>query len=232
MENTTARPRRWRHSLTAITALAALTLTACSADPEPAGFTDPGGPSTVQSSTAATASPAAGGQDQGTAEADAATANSVDPADAVQTLTYDIPSEGIDGTMTVGLHHLTLNGTAMELLITFTPEFQGHEAHNLWELHAKNHSMVAPSLYDRENLKKYSILRLPGGGSWDDGTVWASPQGTVELASGETQAYYANFAAPQDDIDTINVGLPGGGEFNAVPIEDVSQGSGGTEDGA
>lgn len=224
MENTTtARPRRsWRQAAAGITALAALTLTACASDPEPAGFTDPTESSGEQSEQAAqaTESSTGGGQDGGSADAEVAAASMVDPADADQTLTYEIPSGEIDGTMTVGLHHLQQNGETLELMLTFTPEFQGEDVHTLWELHAKKNSLVAPSLYDRENLKRYSILQTSGG-NWDERN-WATPPGDTELASGQTQAYYANFAAPEDQIDSLNVGLPGGGEFDAVTIEQGS----------
>lgn len=118
--------------------------------------------------------------------------------------------------MTVGLHHLRVEGRTMELLLTYTPEFDQHEQYTLWELHARNHALVAPSLYDRENLKRYSILR---DGGWSSGGMWATRQADVELASGETQAYWANFAVPEDDIETINVGIPNVPEFKDVEIE-------------
>ncbi|WP_413544245.1 hypothetical protein [Citricoccus nitrophenolicus] len=230
METTTDRPRRlhWRHAAILITALTALTLTACSGESEPAGFTEPAGQTSAQASSVEGGSAATPeGQEEDAVAADGAGSSTVDPADAVETVTYDIQTEGIDGTMTVGLHHLRRDGETMELLLTYTPEFQGRDAYALWELHAKNHAMVAPSLFDRENLKKYSILRTAGG--WDNGQVWATPHNVAELASGETQAYWANFAAPEDDVETLNVGLPAGAEFEEVTIEEGSQGSQGSQ---
>lgn len=239
METTTDRPRRlhWRHAAISITALAALTLTACSGEPEPAGFTEPAGQASGQASGSAsgqtnsaedgsTASPE--GQ-EGAGAADGAGAGTVDPADAVETLAYDIPAGDIDGTVTVGLHHLRRNGETMELLITYTPEFQGNEVHTLKELHGQHDGLIAPSLFDRENLKKYSVLRT-GAGNWSQ-KAWATPHDRVQLASGETQAYWANFAAPEDKVETLNVGMPAGGEFEAVTIEEGSQGSGDGEGG-
>lgn len=155
--------------------------------------------------------------DEDTEAEDSAAEGPIDPEDAVDTITYDIPSESIDGTMTVGLHHLRVEGETMELLLTYTPEFSGHQAYNLWELHARNHSLVAPSLFDRENLKRYDILRTCG--LWDVSCVWATPQADVDLASGDTQAYWANFAVPEDEIETINIGIPNAPEFEDVEID-------------
>lgn len=232
METTTDRPRRlhWRHAAILITALTALTLTACSGESEPAGFTEPAGQTSAQASSVEGGSAATPeGQEEDAVAADGAGSSTVDPADAVETVTYDIPTEGIDGTMTVGLHHLRRDGETMELLLTYTPEFQGHEVHTLDELHGHHDGLIAPSLFDRENLKKYSILRA-GAGNWSQ-MAWATPHDRVQLASGETQAYWANFAAPEDEVETLIVGMPAGGEFEAVTIEEGSQGSGDGEGG-
>lgn len=182
--------------------------------PEEAGASDGGGPE--ESSEAAD-------QDAG-ADQDAA-GGVIDPDEAVSTITYTLPTDEIEGTMTVGFHHLRLRGNTMELLLTYTPEFSETGAFTLWELHGKNHFNVAPALFDRAHLKRYDILR--SGGAWDGKTVWNSKQAEHELASGDTQAYWANFAAPEDDIETLNISIPGAPEFEDVPIErDASASSG------
>lgn len=234
-----AHRRPLARTLTAVSGVALaglLTLTACSGEADPAEFTDnptgaaqdagnDGGSGTEAGSGASDGSsdPASAGGEtagEGTGEggdAPGAQSSTVDPADAMETITYDIPNAEIDGTMTVGLHHLERRGQTMELLLTFTPEFTGHEAYSLWDLHAKNHALVPPALFDRENLKRYDILRYTGG--YDNGAHWSSTQAEIDLASGDTQSYWATFAAPEDEIDTINVAVPAGPEFQDVKIE-------------
>lgn len=228
-DRTTMRPTR-RQAAVALTMLAAVSLTACGggeaqfeegtqdapseAAPEEAGASDGGGQE---------GSSEASGQDAD-AEQDSA-GEVIDPDDAVSTITYTLPTDEIEGTMTVGFHHLRLRGNTMELLLTYTPEFTTRETHTLWELHGRNHSNVAPALFDREHLKRYDILRTSG--TWDGKTVWNSKQAEHELASGDTQAYWANFAAPEDDIEALNIAIPGAPEFEDVPIErDASASSG------
>lgn len=217
-----------------LAALAALTLTACASETEPAdpatqgAAEEPDTETTTDDDTAAT--------DDETADTDADAGNAasaagpVEPGDALETVTYEIPTEDIDGTITVGFHHLQVDENTMELLLTFTPEFEQDEAYTLWQLHSQDHSQVAPALYDRDNLKRYDILR--SGGGWDTGNVWASGQHVIELASGDTQAYWANYAVPEDDIDTISVGIPNAPEIKDVEIAWDSADSETTEDDA
>lgn len=155
-------------------------------------------------------------QDENTDPTETEESSVVDPEDAVETVTYPIVHDDIEGEMTVGFHHLRVEGETMELLLTYTPEFDEHGAYNLWHLHNRSHYSVEPVLYDRENLKRYNVLR--SGGNFDIGH-WATNQADVDVASGETQAYWANFAAPEDDISTINLGMPLGPEFKDIEIE-------------
>lgn len=212
------RPSR-RQAALALASLTALSLTACGGAGGEAEFEEPAGGATAGSEPSSPVASDGGGQDepaQATEEApDAAPA--IDPADAVDTLSYPLPSTDIEGTMTVGLHHLRVRGETMELLLTFTPEFETTGEFTLWELHGENHSNVGPVLFDRVNLKRYDILATTG--AWDTEGVWNSKQAEFKLASGDTQAYWANFAAPVDDIDVMDVALPAGAEFADVPIE-------------
>ncbi|MGO1184418.1 MAG: hypothetical protein ACTHZ5_03140 [Micrococcaceae bacterium] len=220
-----------RTSLFGGTAVLALLLTGCSTDSEPAGFTEADSSDSTQRADQ-TAEPT----DNTGASDDVSVSNSheesspgqseqslIDPEAAIETVTYPIDSRDVEGTMTVGLHHLKVRENSMELLLTYTPEFEASGEYNLWELHSRNHSMVAPALYDRENLKRYDILR--NSALWDSPGVWGSPNAQVDLASGETQAYWANFAPPQDDIDTINVALPNAPEFEDVQIAQDGSGA-------
>ena len=189
----------------------------------PADFEDgPDSPAAEvpEESDAEQPSPSDGGGEEQQTGADDASGGApevIDPADAVDTISYTLPTDEIDGTMTVGLHHLIQRGRTMELLLTYTPEFRESGTFSLWELHGGNHSNVPPALFDRENLKRYDILR--DGGTWDSAEIWNSKQAEHKLASGDTQAYWATFAAPEDDIDTINIAIPGAPEFEDVPIE-------------
>ncbi|MGO2194055.1 MAG: hypothetical protein ACTH43_15635 [Brachybacterium sp.] len=228
----TLRPTR-RQAVLALTSLAALSMTACSGGGDEAEFEDPADEPTADEQADGSDASDGGGQEHPSQEADEAEpAAVIDPADAVDTISYTLPSGDIDGTMTVGLHHLRVRGDTMELLLTFTPEFTEPGAFTLWELHGENHSNVGPALFDRVNLKRYDILRT--NGSWDTEGVWNSKQAVHELASGDTQAYWANYAAPVDEIDTVNVGIPAGPEFEDVPIEQGpsdATGEPGAEDG-
>ena len=214
-------PLTRRRAALALTALAALPLAACGVT-EQADFEDgPDSPAAEvpEESDAEQPSPSDGGGEEQQTGADDASGGApevIDPADAVDTISYTLPTDEIDGTMTVGLHHLIQRGRTMELLLTYTPEFRESGTFSLWELHGGNHSNVPPALFDRENLKRYDILRA--GSTWDSPKVWNSKQAEHKLASGDTQAYWATFAAPEDDIDTINIAIPGAPEFEDVPI--------------
>lgn len=211
-----------RRAALALTALAALPLAACGVT-EQADFEDgPDSPAAEvpEESDAEQPSPSDGGGEEQQTGADDASGGApevIDPADAVDTISYTLPTDELDGTMTVGLHHLIQRGRTMELLLTYTPEFRESGTFSLWELHGDNHSNVPPALFDRDNLKRYDILGT--GSAWDTPNVWNSKQAEHKLASGDTQAYWATFAAPEDDIDTINIAIPGAPEFEDVPIE-------------
>lgn len=217
-------------SLTALVLAGGLALTACSTDGSTAGFTE-GEDNTEQA--AVTAETTGAPEDDATEDADQgddagssdgennASGTQITADDAVETVTYDIPEDDIDGTITVGFHSLKVRGETMELTLTYTPEFEGGDSYNLWRLHSSDHSAVAPALFDRENLKRYDILRA--GPEWESGDVWNSSHLVTQLNSGETQVYQATFAAPQDDIDTINVAAGVGPEFEDVTIEQGSE---------
>ena len=222
-----AQPTRRQAALT-LSALAALSLTACgAADAEFEDDSPEAGPEDTAPDQP-NASDGGGQEPDDKDEEDQAAAGGgvIDPSDAVATIDYTLPTDEIDGTMTVGLHHLRRRGQTMELLLTFTPEFSGSGAYSLWDLHGRDHASVAPALFDRENLKRYDILR--SGGDWDGENVWNSKQAKHKLASGDTQAYWATYAAPEDDIDTINIAIPGAPEFEDVAIEQSSSDDEGT----
>lgn len=216
-------------------AVAALGLTGCSPSEEAAEFED----TELEDTEAASTEEAAPGEDiptddeadsettddaEGTDDADAGDETSegsavqtsegmIDPDDAIHTVEYNIPSSNIEGTMTLGLHYLQVRDNTLELLLTFTPEFDQHDTHTLYALHGNNGALARPALFDRENLKQYSPLRSDRGVAWETDVVGP------HVASGETLVFWANFAVPEDDIDTINVGTPAAPEFEDVEID-------------
>lgn len=224
----TIRPTR-RQAALGLTALGALWLSACTggdsgsddaaADPADGAGTDGAG------ADGGSGDESDGDDDQGQAStAEVGTSTAVDPADALATLSYPIPTTDIEGTMTVGLHHLRVRGETMELLLTFTPEFTGNETHNLYQLHENNGNNLWPILFDRENLTQYDVLE-------SGATRWFTEDQAFELASGDTQPFWANFAVPVDDIDVIDVGISTGPYFEDVPIDRSSaEASGGAGD--
>ena len=136
----------------------------------------------------------------------------INPDDAVDTVSFSIPREDIEGTITVGVHELRVNDNTMQLLLSYTPEFGEHETYTMH--HLMGDTSAHPSLTDRENLKRYSVLRPRQSAS-----PWATIMGGagLSLADGETMLYWGNYPVPEDDIETVNVSV-----FNAAPeLEDV-----------
>ncbi|MGC0142814.1 hypothetical protein [Pseudactinotalea sp. Z1732] len=133
------------------------------------------------------------------------------PEDAAATITYDLP----DGEMqvTVGLHSLQVEGDVMRLDLSFSPEGGRDSDYTLYTLNQNRR--LRPVLNDRENLKQYSVLE----GSGDTWSSDSTPAGT-KVESGQTLMYHAYYAAPEDDIDTIDVlVIDGLVEFSDAQVE-------------
>ncbi len=141
----------------------------------------------------------------------------ISPEDAIATITYPLPGteDPENETVTVGLHELRIKGEVMQLQLSFTPEATGGDLYGIYDMNG--HTRLDPRLNDRENLKQYLVLEGSGlWGEWATGTVNRDPK----VSTGQTLAYWANFAAPQDDIDTIDVAVIAGvPEFEDVVIE-------------
>ncbi len=209
-------------------AVAALGLTGCSPDQESAQFEDTETASAQEAEAQEDTSTEEETDNDGPSDAEEAdhaeeqaaegtavqtSEGPIDPNDALHTVEYSLPSTNIDGTMTLGLHRLQVRDNTLELLLTFTPEFDQHDTHTLYGLHGNNGALAKPALFDRENLKQYSSLRSDRGVAWETDVV--GPR----VASGESIAFWATFAVPEDDIDTINVGIPAAPEFEDVEID-------------
>jgi hypothetical protein len=107
--------------------------------------------------------------------------------------------------VTIGVESLTVEGTTMVLRLVVTPDFASvpdGEPVTLGDAMGVGGQFfgVALRLIDRENLTEYSVVHE--GSRW-----WASGAYEVETVDGEPMSAFAVFAAPQDDIDTIDVRL-------------------------
>ncbi|MCT1605881.1 hypothetical protein M3B43_00820 [Nesterenkonia massiliensis] len=159
--------------------------------------------------TAEETDPAA--EDDSADSADAA-AMPLDPQDAIETISYEVPGDS-NTTVEVGLHSLRVEGEVMLLELTFTGEFYGQDTSNIYQMFGGH--AVYPELNDRENLKQYTVI---GSGS----SRWSTPatNSGFHYESGQTAPYWAYYAAPVDDIETITVSvIPGAIEFEDVEID-------------
>ena len=201
-----------RRATVALVLLGAGTLTACSTD-EPAAF-DPEPAAAAElpeNGTAVPDKPTAEPED-GAASAEPVRTGPVGPDDAVQTITFDLPGADPreEATVTVGLHSLRVEGEVMALELSFTPEFKGDGTYGIYDMH--DDVAIHPVINDRANLKQYTVLG--GYNGWQTDTGPLAP----EARSGQTLQYWGYFAAPEDDIDTVSVGV-GMVEFTDVTIE-------------
>lgn len=125
--------------------------------------------------------------------------------------------ESPEDTVTIGVQSLAVEGETMVLRLVITPDFasasDGEEV-TLDEAVVGGVQFfgVTLRLLDRENLKEYSVIHE--GNEW-----WASAKGEVGSTNGQPMYAFAVFAAPEDDIETVDVVLdeqwP---EFTDVPI--------------
>lgn len=117
---------------------------------------------------------------------------------------------------TVGVQSLTVEGPTMVLRLVVTPDFASESDSQAIDLgEAVNVGVeffgVQLRLLDRENLKEYSVIH--DGPKW-----WASP-GEVSSTNGQPMYAFAVFAAPEDDIQTVDVVVdPSWPQFIDVPI--------------
>jgi hypothetical protein len=121
-----------------------------------------------------------------------------------------------DDKAAVGVQSLTVEGKTMVLRLVVTPDFASVSDSDTVSLGdamdvGAQFFGVSLRLLDRENLKEYSVIH--GNTDW-----WASAA-QISARNGEPMYAFAVFAAPEDDIDTVDVRLneqwP---EFTDVPI--------------
>lgn len=113
-----------------------------------------------------------------------------------------------------GVHSLVVDGDTMKLTVVMTPDFSSRSASETVSLFdMTGSSSPSPVLIDRENLKEYSVIR-------DGPTSWAADAVYTKVTNGEPAVWWGVYAAPEDDIDTVDIrvmdGMP---EFTKVPIQ-------------
>lgn len=125
--------------------------------------------------------------------------------------------ESPDDWATVGITSLAVEGQTMVLRLVVTPDFASVSDSDEVDLGeamdvGAQFFGVNLRLLDRENLKEYSVIH--DGNMW-----WASAAGMVGAVNGEPMHAFAVFAAPEDDIDSIDVRLDENWpELTDVPI--------------
>lgn len=106
-----------------------------------------------------------------------------------------------DDKVTLGVLSLEVKGEVMLLRLAVTPDFASEsdsQAINLFS--SFEDTGFRPVLVDVENLKEYAVLKASRGQQ-----RWASDPVDTRSMNGTPMLAYAYFAAPEDDIDTIDV---------------------------
>lgn len=185
----------------------ALALTACSgAEVEPA-------PAAEQAADQDSAAPSAAPDDEGGEDSASVDA---DLDDVLVEQTVAQPGNPDDLT-TVGVRSLRVDGDVMVLELAVTPDFASVSdttTVSLYDIWRSVAGYFAPTLLDREHLKRYSPLRGGPGQSFTSDSTY------VSSINGEPMRAFAVFAAPEDDIDAIDVVLADAWPpFRDVPVE-------------
>ena len=118
-----------------------------------------------------------------------------------------------DDTATIGVQPLTVEGGTTVLRLVVTPHFSSVSDSEAVQLDDVFGGLIfGPSLrlVDAENLKEYTVVHELN--RW-----WATDQTPVEALNGEPMYAYAVFAAPEDDLDAVDVVL----REDWAPVADV-----------
>ena len=149
-------------------------------------------------------------------EDSAAGVEDVDLEDVLVEQTVAQPDDP-DDTATVGVRSLRVEGDVMVLELAVTPDFASvsdSETLSLYDIWRGVAGSFQPTLLDRENLKRYQVVQ--GG----PGLSFASDNVYTRTVNGQPMRAYAVFAAPEDDIEAIDVVLADAWPaFTDVPVE-------------
>jgi len=119
-----------------------------------------------------------------------------------------------EDTVTVGVQSLVVEGDIMTLTLVYTPRFASideDEDLSLYDV-LNPDGALRPRLLDRTNLKEYTIIK-------ESGYDWSTDAINRDAPNGEPVVFWAVYAAPQDDIDVVDIRLSQAWpEFTGVPI--------------
>lgn len=185
------------------TAFAAILLAGCSAG-EPK-------PENTGASSPATAS-ASGDDGQDVAEDSGVGIATMDTTKVLAEQEYQLP--GTKDKVTFGVQSLEVEGETMKLTLVMTPDFSSVSASETIPMyHMTGDSTFNVQLIDRGNLKEYSVIR-------QSSDRWTVDYLHTKTTNGEPVIWWGMYAAPEDDIETVDVRLFGDmPEFTNVPIE-------------
>ncbi len=129
------------------------------------------------------------------------TTSASDPrsGESIATLTVAVDVERPNDQVTFDVQSLTVEGPTMVLRFSVTPDFASEDDStgiSLFDVYNRQRAGAFFQLIDRVNLKEYSVI-------YDAPNFWTSDD--VESLNGDPMFVYAVFAAPEDDIDVVDV---------------------------
>ena len=191
--------RHLSHRLAPIAAVVTLlALSACTPTGPSAEFDDPAATQSADDTTGASGDDTA---EEGGADEPAGTVgvDFPDPEKVVADATFTVPGTESDK-VRFGIESIVVSDRTMELRLVMTPEFDdGGSAASVYDALGQN---VSVALIDRENLKEYQVLQADGGGRW-----FRTDPIYAKALPGVSVGYQMFFAAPEDEITTIDVRL-------------------------
>ena len=198
-----------RHGMAATAAVALLTLTGCTAggqDPDPVASSPV--PATQEGDGASTDEEADGADGAGESGAGV---EDFDADDVVVSQEVTVP--GTEDTATIGVLDLTVDGDVQVLRLAITPHFTSvGDSEKVTVYDVWGQDSFRPQLMDMANLKVYSPIS-------DTGQNWTSDSVYTRTMNGEPMLAWAVYAAPEDDIDTVDIVLhEGWPQFTDVPV--------------
>ncbi|MEO7557408.1 MAG: hypothetical protein ABIV94_12485 [Acidimicrobiales bacterium] len=139
-----------------------------------------------------------------TASTDAGTTGTTTASDprsgeSIATLTVAVDVERPNDQVTFDVQSLTVEGPTMVLRFSATPDFESEDDStgiSLSDVYYQQRAGAFFQLIDRVNLKEYSVI-------YDAPNFWMSDD--IESLNGDPMFGYAVFAAPEDDLDVVDV---------------------------
>lgn len=113
-----------------------------------------------------------------------------DPDDVIADATFTVP--GTKDEVRVGVESLTVHGDTTELRLVFTPQYSESNKDTVSVFSMVGETVGGLDLIDRENLKEYR-------------TGYTSDWTEARAGRGQSVGFTAFFAAPEDDISSIDV---------------------------